>query len=332
MIRLECGVFIICLAGCLLRAQPVEEAETGLPQMPPAPGQQGSPKKSPVEHLDYFRALLNLSPAERAKTLAPKPEQERQRLLAKLEEYDRLPESEQKRRLETTEIYLYLRDLMSSPPRYRAEKLAALPAEYRSLIQQRLRHWDLLPQDLQKEVLENTWMMQFIIRFESSSIDQQRRQLQQYPEQDRKILEGRIQKWRQLPLERRQRMYQHFQTFFELPPQERQRTLEALSKAERQQMERVVQSFDQLLPEQRQKSIESLRRFTNLSGDERLQFLRNAERWQAMSPREKETWRNLIDQMPPPGSPPLPPFPPELLRPPPGHTNYPNPPSLFPEP
>jgi hypothetical protein len=315
-------------AGAALVAQTAAEMDTGLPPVPPQPGQIVSPARSPLEQLQFFRKLLSLSPEQRQDELANQPELHRNRLLAKLEEYDSLPEADCEQRLQTAEIYLYLRDLMASPAWLRDSKLAALPQEYRGLIGDRLQQWDQLPGALQKEVLENAWMMQFIVRFESSTADQRRVMLQSFPDQERELLEGRLMHWRSLPWERRQRMYDHFQTFFDMAPEEKKRTLSSLSEQDRQQMQTALRPFENLPRQQRQKSIDSLRRFTSMSGSERDEFLRNAERWQAMSPREREIWRSLVTQMPPPppGLHALPP-PPGVLQPPMG-TNSPNPPPM----
>ena len=44
---------------------------------------------------------------------------------------------------------------------------------------------------------------------------------------------------------------------------------------------------------------------------ERNEFLRNAARWQAMSPEERQTWKRLVQTLPPmpPEVPSFPPFP-----------------------
>ena len=57
-----------------------------------------------------------------------------------------------------------------------------------------------------------------------------------------------------------------------------------------------------------------------MSKAERDQFLKNAKRWEEMSPSERETWRRMVQEIPnappplPPGLRNMPPLPPGLLR------------------
>ena len=49
----------------------------------------------------------------------------------------------------------------------------------------------------------------------------------------------------------------------------------------------------------RRACVESFQKFATMSPVERREFLRKAERWQHMSPEERETWRNLVTKLPP---------------------------------
>jgi hypothetical protein len=57
-----------------------------------------------------------------------------------------------------------------------------------------------------------------------------------------------------------------------------------------------------------------------MNGAERAEFLKNAESWSKMSPRERQTWRDLVSHVPlwppapPPVMPPLPHAPPKIPR------------------
>ena len=120
-----------------------------------------------------------------------------------------------------------------------------------------------------------------------------------------------------MPAAERQAIYERFQTFFTLPAEQKHKTLQVLSATERQQMEDSLRQFEQLPTEQRKATIESFQKFANFTPAERQDFLRNVERWQAMSAEERDTWRKLVTNLPPfpPGMeklPPLPPLPPPL--------------------
>jgi hypothetical protein len=260
----------------------------------------------PVSPVHYFRQLLAMSPAEQEQALAAKPEPQRTNLRAKIQQYQSISAEDRDAQLKLIQIRWYLLPLMKMSASERAEKLFTIPEEDRKLVQDRLHQWDLLPPDLQKDVLEHELTVQYFARLESASPEQRDAILTKFPSDYRQSLEEKLQKWRALPQERRQKMYEHFNQFFELPPQEKSRTLNALSDEERQQMEKSLRAFERLAPEQRRMCIESFRKFANMTPQERSQFFKNVERWKEMTPRERETWRNLVNLLPPSNYPRLP--------------------------
>ena len=280
---------------------------TPLPQLPPPP-------KSPVE---IFRHWLSLSPPEREQALAGKSQNQRKYFQAKLGQYDSLSAEERETRLQSMQLHWYLRPLMQAPPASRAPRLEAIPEPDRKLVEERLKQWDLLSSDLQKEILDNELTLQYFLRLESSSQAQRDSILQSLSPEHRKALEEKLERWRALPPERRQKMSRQFHQFFELPPKEKEKTLETLPEAERREMEKTLLAFEKLPPAQRQRCIESFGKFASMTAEEQAQFLKNAERWQAMSLRERATWRSLVKALPPlPPGLNKPPLPPGLNRPP----------------
>lgn len=277
--------------------------------------------RSPVE---YFRKLLAMPRSEREAELSKKPPEKRELLLAKIREYEALPEAERESRFQLLQLWSLLAPLMKIQPAERGPLLAALPLAERAVIQDRLEQWDLLPPPVQKEVLESKLAIHYFLKLEQSTPTQRDVFLSGIPEQNRRQLEAKLEQWRALPPDKRQRMYQHFHEFFQLPPKEKERTLEALSDDERVKIEKSLQTFEQLPPAQRQMCIDSFRKFASMSSAERDQFLKNAERWRAMTPSERETWRNMISLLPRPASPPLPGA--KAKEPPKGTDNKPKPP------
>jgi len=89
-----------------------------------------------------------------------------------------------------------------------------------------------------------------------------------------------------------------------------------LSAAERRQMEQALQSYASLPPVLQRVCVESFSKFAAMSAEERNQFLQNAAKWEAMSEYERQTWRTLVNRLPPvpPGfyNSKLPPMPPGL--------------------
>jgi hypothetical protein len=75
-------------------------------------------------------------------------------------------------------------------------------------------------------------------------------------------------------------------------------------------MEKTLGAFRGLPQPQRQKCILSFEKFTSMSQPEMVQFLRNAQQWKEMSPRDRQIWRDLVNKIP------MPPMPPGLSSPP----------------
>ena len=111
-------------------------------------------------------------------------------------------------------------------------------------------------------------------------------------------------------------MVEQFQRFFNLSLEEREKTLEkaVLTRQEKAEIQRTLDQFARLDPTQRAVCLRSFARFTNLSEWDQAQFLKNASRWQSMTPEERRSWRRFLAEvttLTPPGSevPPLPPRP-----------------------
>jgi hypothetical protein len=129
-----------------------------------------------------------------------------------------------------------------------------------------------------------------------------------------------LEKWRQLPEERRRTLLAQFHRFFDLNDAEKRRALSTLSDVERRQIEGTLAAFKDLSPAQRAQAIQSFDKFINLDPGERRQFLKNVERWRLMSPEDRQKWRELVAKLPPPPPEPLDLPPPPLRVEPPART------------
>ena len=98
---------------------------------------------------------------------------------------------------------------------------------------------------------------------------------------------------------------EQFNQFFELTPAEKSQTLNTLSDAERAAMAQTLAAFEKLPAKQRLQCTRNYAKFTGMSGPERAEFLKNAERWSQMSPKERQSWRDLVAHVP--MMPPMPP-------------------------
>ena len=276
-------------------AAPPAVAPLGTLPMPPTP-------RSPV---DYFRELLAMVPGDLERALAQKPEEHRRFLLAKLGEFQALKPEQRELRLRLLSLRWHLLPLMKTGPGDRAARLATISVADRPLIEKRLQQWDQLSPELQKEFLENENAVHYLLRLESIPAEQRRAILNDFPAEGRQKMEQELATWQSLPRENRERMWKSFQAFFELDPREMQKTLGILPGDEREGTERSLAAFRELSGDERERCIGAFRQFANMSPEERSEFLKNAERWQKMSPNEQRLWRELVHKLPP--TPPLPP-------------------------
>jgi len=283
--------------------QPVREVRSTSVQedLPPLP-------ETPV---DRFREMLKLPEPARERLLASRTEPQRQALMRKIREYELMSAVEREFRLRLVQLRWHLLSLMQTPLESRGRRLAAVPERDRDLIEQRLREWDRLTPELQKEFLENETTIHYFLRLQSSTPEQQQVLLQSFSQDRRSDLDKKMSRLKSLPAEKRLRMYQQFHHFFELDSQEQQKTLRTLSESERQQMEKSLQQFSELSNEQRRHCLDSFSKFVSMTPQERQQFLQNAQRWQMMSSPQRQVWRELVENVPG-----LPPLPPEFNMPP----------------
>jgi hypothetical protein len=247
---------------------------------------------------------------EREKFLTNKPVEVRQRILAKVAEYEALDPDERELRLRATELRWYLEPLLREPPADRAVRLAQVPDDLRELLKDRLEEWSILPPPLKDEFLENERTLAYF-----AQIDPRKPALAMPDAAGHPALSDDEQAhWDALSENQRRQVTAQFDHFFELTPDEKQKTLNTLSDAERRQMEKTLQAFDKLPPEQRAECVNAFAKFAGMSVPEKEEFLKSAERWAQMSPANRQAWRDLVTHVPewpplPPGfvAPPLPP-------------------------
>jgi hypothetical protein len=274
--------------GCLtipLRAQ------NSFPPVPPSAGAPAT-AKSPVEQ---FRELLAMNVVERRQALTNRPPEIRKRILAKLREYESLKPDERELRLQVTELRWHLVPLMNLSGASRAASLARVPANVRPLVEARLARWDLLPPELQQELLGAGTASRYFAQPPSSLLPAEAVKISV---ERRAKLEAGIEHWRAISEEQRQKMLASFNQFFELTADEKEKTLNTISDAERKQMEKTLAAYGKLTPAQRIQCIRSFEKFVGMTLVERQQFLKNAERWKLMTPAARSEWRDLVNIAP----------------------------------
>lgn len=241
--------------------------------------------KSPVA---LFRELLAMPFMERLQALTNRPPEARKQILSKLREYETLKPDERELRLKATELRWYLYPLMRAPQTNRAAFLARIPTADRPLVEDRLREWDKLSPQAQRELLENEAVIR-VMTAEPTGSNAAPRPF---------LTARRVQEWQALPEDERQKLIAQFRLYFQLRPEEQAKVLRTLSEAERQQIEKTLDKFAHLSPAQRRQCMRSFEKFASLSPAERQQFLKNAERWTLMTPEERQKWRELVSLAP----------------------------------
>jgi hypothetical protein len=320
--------FVFAVSAALA-AEPAGRGERAGPECPGGSRKEGFTsahnRRSPA---DTFRELLAMPPAARKQALGEKSDHYRKYLEGRLKEYEQLSLQERELRLRMVDLRWHLLPLMQMPPEQRAERLAAVPEEDRPLVAARLQAWDQLNAEVQKELLENQRALDYFARLEGTTPAQKETILGAFSEDRRARLEADLEYLRGLPKQTRERMFANFNQFFRLNELEQGKILATLPRSVRAQTEKTLAAFEKLPAEERRRCMDSFHKFSNLSRAEREQFFVNAERWQAMSPEEREQWRNLVSKLPP-----LPPLPPGLVQPPlPPGSNMLSPPPLPPLP
>jgi DNA-binding transcriptional MerR regulator len=284
---------------------------------------------SPVE---FFRALLGMTPAERERALANRSPADKAVILAKVSEYKALPRDIREARLCQTELHWELSGLMKLAPRDRTNRLAEVSPLYLPMVKELLQQWDKVPADTQKTLLEKQSFIGLYLRMQGTSVAAQREILDKLPADRRAQWADEMGRWQALPENQRADLCAQFQRFCALSGSKQKETVDALSDADRREMETALRTFNRLPPEQRTQCINSFGKFATMTEGDRRQFLKNAARWDAMTLSERKLWRNMVHKLPPmppgfpsdmppmpPGlegtEPPMPPMPPNVLSP-----------------
>jgi hypothetical protein len=280
------GLLDCRLAGAQIAANPPPTSE-------PAPfGRLATPTPPVKSPVGFFRELLAMSPGERRQALTNRPPDNQQGILAKVAEYEALPPDDRELRLRATELRFYLVPLLSAPAANRPAALSQIPADVRKLVESRLQQWQILPPPLQEQILADDQKLQHYLQLAGGSPRPDQQTLPPYPPDLQREIEDKGRRVDQ---------------FFGLTPEEKTEALAKLSEAERRQTEATLRIFEKLTREQRDQCIRAFGAFSRLSAEEQRQFLKNAERWQAMTPAERQEWRDLVRDVPQ-----LPPLPPDF--------------------
>jgi hypothetical protein len=243
-----------------------------------------------------------MTPQERRDFLAQRSPESQKLILAKIHEYEGLTLEMRDLRLRVTELRWYLRPLLELSAADRAARMSFIPPALKELIETRLREWDKLSPEVQKEFLENESVIRFYFELAARTPSQRAEAGTNVTSQ---AVPPGLNRWQNLTSHQRQDIMRHFYQYFDLSPVEKRKTIQTLSETERVQIEKTLEAFGGLSQAQRAQCVRSFQKFASFDPEERQQFLHNAERWERMSPSDRQAWRNLVSNLS--HQPPLPP-------------------------
>lgn len=312
------GVFGLLCASGLLAATTSWSATPASPRLPgdaadprtvQLAGSLPFPTNSPIR---FFRVLLASAPEEQVRLLATRPAASREVLQQKLQEYRRLPEVDRESKLRALEFHHLMSVLMSAPSSVRSSWLMQVPAEFRQLCTERLRLWNLLPVEIQRNAREREATFRWLTRYENADEEQRKDLINAVPASERTNREMALAQWRSMSAVEREQAWRGARQMFEMSPRDQQRVVSALSESNRVPTAKLVEGLSHLSHREREQCLSGWQRYTQLDPAEQSRLLQAWERWKKMSESEREVWRKLSASVPKP--PPLP-VPPSALGP-----------------
>jgi len=301
----------LALTAAVFLAAPACAAERAV--QPPRPVVMPPLPPSPV---DQFRQWLRMDSAARETALAAWPSEKRVVLREKLRAYDGLTTEQQERRLQMLELRWYLLPLMNSAPAERTNQVSLIPLRLHGLVQARLDQWDKLEERTRGEILASEKARDLVASY-LAHIQRGRTHvevLNSLNEAKRREMELALRHWNATSEADRGKMAAKLSEFFTLPPRQQAKTLVQFSDLERADMQKTLDAFAVLPPAERRVCVDSFQKFATMTPAQRNAFLQNASRWQAMSPAERDSWRLLVQKLPPMPAGPTP-MPPSLPLP-----------------
>ncbi len=195
----------------------------------------------------------------------------------------------------------YFRGLLGMSPGERERALANKSPADRTVLLAKLREYEALPRGIREARLCQTelhWELSGLMKL--APRDRTNR-LQEVSPLYRPMVEGLLRQWDKAPAELQKALLEK-QSFIGIYLR-----MQGAPAAARQEI-LDEQAFDRLPPAQRAQCINSFSKFATMAPGERIQFLKNAARWDAMTSHERQLWRELVHTLPPlpPGLPPMP--------------------------
>jgi len=247
--------------------------------------------------IELFRRILAMTPVEQDAWLTNRPPQARPLLEAKIREYQAMAPEAREAVLRATELHEYLLYFIRMPGAGRAPQLAQVPAVYRATVEEKLREFDLLPPELQTEVLAGKSTADYFLN--PRPLLTRTAHPAHPPVPPPPMPPEPLNYLSRLSTGQRQEMYASFQHFFDLDDADRQKTLATLPPAERVPVAKTLSDLEHLPREQRDRGLQSITTLAGMSEEQRASFFKNAAQWQDLPPSERQTWRKVVVHLPP---------------------------------
>ena len=248
--------------------------------------------------IEFFRKVLAMTAAEQEAWLTNRPPQVRAQLAAKIQEYQAMSPDARAAVLRATELHEYLEYFIKAPVSNRSTQIAQVPLQYRATVMEKLREFDLLPPELQQEVLAGKTTANYFLNPTPLAARTVHRPNPPMPPPP--LPPAPLSYLSRLSADQRQEMYASFQHFFDLDNDARQKILSTLPPAERGPVAKTLRDLQQLPREQRDRGLQSISALADMSDEQRQAFFKNAELWQQLPPAERQTWRKVVVHLPPP--------------------------------
>lgn len=255
----------------------------------------------PPSPIEDFRRWLTMDAADLERELAAYPPEKQVILRRKIESYRAMRPGDRDVRLQLLELRWYLQPLMSVTATNRGSYLDMIPTHLHEAIKARLRHWDNLSENTRREILADQKKREMATRYyvlpRRTAIAPPPFPTDQAPVPPQ--LQAHFRRWEDKSPSARAKISAHLSSFMQLPKEEQLEALNTFSETERQEMQRTLDAFADLTPEARRACVDSFRKFATMSREERNSFLRNAARWQQLTPQERAAWRDIVEKVPP---------------------------------
>jgi hypothetical protein len=246
---------------------------------------------------ELFRKILAMPAAQQEAWLTNRSPQVRPQLEAKIREYQAMSPSAREAVLRATQLHEYLEYFIKAPAADRSNQLAQVPLEYRDTISAKLREFDLLPPELQQEVLAGKTTANYFLNPRPPLARTARRANPPMPPPPMPLAPlGYLSR---LSSGQRQEMYSSFEHFFDLDNDDQQKVLSTLPPTERGPVEKTLRDLEHLPREQRDRGLQSISALAGMPDEQRQAFFKNAELWRELPPAERQTWRKVVAHLPP---------------------------------